>query len=218
MDFYVVQQPPQFINAGMPYEVTTTSLGTAALLSYDASGTTWELPLDQQNIAAAYSNHVTASMNRITPMLIPATPSGLYAHWPIELTPHDNTPELANNTVLSPEPLGLSKPAYTDGIPEGNFGFTVPSYTPRDGWDLFCGVAIDDPKQGIILSNYVTPTPNSQIFCVPEAKYYVKSGSYRPGYVVEFSADRAALCDFTGGNTVCNVTYKKDGTFGVTKS
>ena len=165
-------------------------------------------------LAAAYSNQTTASMTRI--VLAPLVQSSLESSWPITLTPSSEGTAVDNSTNLSPQPLGLSKPAYEPGVPEGNFAIQVPSYTPMAGVDLFCGTAVKDDKGGITLSSYITPPPVSSVFCAPVAKYYIKVGSEAAGNIITFSTGNAALCDFTTGFSTCNVSYNADGSFAVT--
>ncbi len=218
MNFFVYQQPAKIVSAGTSYKVFYTSLGTGALLPHASSGAELSFEFKQQVLAAAYSNDTAANITKIGFLTAQSAQSDLNASWPIELTPSSGTAEIANNTVLSLAPLGLSKPKYAERVPKGNFGITVPSYMPQDGIDLFCGVAIDDPKEGLILSSYVTPAPASQVFCAPEAKYYIEVGTYAAGYILNFPDKNAALCDFTNGASICNVSYDADGSFEVTKS
>lgn len=218
VNFFVCQQPAKVLSAGTPYDVVSTSLGTGIVLPHDSSGAVLEFQFDNRVLVAAHSNRTSEDIIIIDIFPDHTEQSGIDACWPIDLTPANGSSEVANNTVLSSAPLGLTKPVYANGIPQGNFGIKVPSYTPQDGYDLFCGVAIKDPKEGVILSCYVTPAPASQVFCAPEAKYYVKVGTYAVGQIIEISDENAALCDFTNGALICNVSYNADGSFEVTKS
>jgi hypothetical protein len=211
--FFVYQQPAAIISDGIKLEPVLTSLGTGTLEPYEQSGAQLTFEFDRGIFVAAHSNRVRDDVGRITPIAALIEGSSVDAIWPIELTSRDGSAQNANKTKLSPSPLGLSKPAYDATIPEGNFGIDVPGYTPQSGMDLFCGVAIDDPKNGIILSCYVSPAPASQVFCAPEAKYFIKSGIQLPGDIIQFSTENAALCDFTSGFNAIDVTYKADGSF-----
>ncbi|MBA9036441.1 hypothetical protein HNR29_007027 [Rhizobium leguminosarum] len=66
-----------------------------------------------------------------------------------------------------------------------------------------------------MLSNFVQANPASNTDCQPILKYYVQTGAYTPGVVMNFtqSSVNAALSDFTGGYSVCNVSLKSDGTW-----
>lgn len=68
-----------------------------------------------------------------------------------------------------------------------------------------------------MLSNFVVATPANITDCQPIRRYYVQTGSYTPGTVMNFAASsvNAALCDFTGGHSTINVTLNQDGTWTV---
>jgi len=212
--FYVFQQPAVIAANGTDQSVTSTSLGTGTLLPYDQSGTELVFKFDVEFLVGAYSNKTTASLTRI--VLAPLVQSSLESSWPITLTPSTEGTEVDNCSNLSPQPLGLSKPAYQQGVPAGNFGIQVPTYTPSAGVDLFCGTAVKDDKGGITLSSYIIPPPVSSVFCAPIAKYYIKVGTEAAGNIITFSTGNAALCDFTTGFSTCNVSYNADGSFIVT--
>ncbi len=80
------------------------------------------------------------------------------------------------------------------------------------------GSAVQTLTGGIVLSNFVTAQPNSNIDCQPIIKFYVQTGTYTPGTVMNFtsSSATAALCDATPGYSSFSVSYNPDGTWTVT--
>ena len=70
---------------------------------------------------------------------------------------------------------------------------------------------------GMAPSNFVVANPGSNTDCQPILRYYVQTGSYSAGSVINFSQScvYAAVCDFTGGYSVINVTLNPDGTWNV---
>ena len=61
--------------------------------------------------------------------------------------------------------------------------------------------------------------PNQNTDVQPIVKFYINTGSYTPGTVVNFtqSSANAALCDATDGTLNFKVTYEADGTWTVGK-
>ncbi|MGE7418244.1 hypothetical protein [Methylobacterium tarhaniae] len=134
------------------------------------------------------------------------------ASQPIDLAPSSGT---ANDwTTATLNPLGLSKPTQGSTVQQGAFRISMPSFTPPALYNVGSAVAANG---GIVLSNFVQASPNSNTDCQPILKYYVATGSYTPGTVMNFtqSSQNSALCDFTGGYTVINVTLNNDGTWTV---
>jgi len=215
MHFYAVQQPAAFTSAGSSMSASSSCLATGAVQPHHTSGTTLTFQFGQHPYVAASSNqakYLTLAKTQLTPSAAFAT---VGADWPITLTPDDTTQQVPNNTQLSVSSLGLTKPSYDGGIPKGNFGVTVPSYTPSGGLQLYCGNGILAGQSQVILSSFVAPMPVSHIFCEPTPKFYVKVGNNAVGSVVPFSKTDAALCDFSTGFDTCKVVYKSDGTFAV---
>jgi hypothetical protein len=92
---------------------------------------------------------------------------------------------------------------------------TTPVFQPPAVFNVGSAVAANG---GIVLSNFVQADPNSNTDCQPILKFYVQTGDYTPGAVMNFtqSSATAALCDFTGGHTIIDVSLNVDGTWTVT--
>ena len=56
--------------------------------------------------------------------------------------------------------------------------------------------------------------------CWPVLTFYVQFGTFSPGTVIDFTmcSARAAVCDFTKGDTTANVTFLPDGNWDVQMS
>ena len=119
-----------------------------------------------------------------------------------------------DSTIASVNPLSLSAPANTAGVQPGAFRITTPVFSAPPYYNVGSAVNVNG---GIVLSNFVQANPNSNTDCQPILKYYVATGLYTPGSVMNFtqSSATAALCDFTGGYTVANVTLNQDGSWKV---
>jgi hypothetical protein len=112
--------------------------------------------------------------------------------------------------------LGLSVPVSTQGPQPGSFRIITPTYNPvLSAYNA--GSAVQALSGAITLSNFVTAMPNNNLDCQPIIKFYVQTGTYTPGTVMNFTSSsiNAALCDATPGFTTFNVSYNLDGTWTV---
>ncbi|AKI01260.1 hypothetical protein IMCC20628_02562 [Hoeflea sp. IMCC20628] len=117
-------------------------------------------------------------------------------------------------TTGSVLPFGLTMPAAGTGVKPGAFRITMPPFQPPVVYNV--GTAIE-VNGDIVLSSFTVAKSNSNTECQPVMKYFVQTGSYTPGTVMNFaqSSVNAALCDFTPGYSVIDVTLNADGTWTV---
>ncbi|MBX9932548.1 MAG: hypothetical protein K2Y56_13565 [Methylobacterium sp.] len=200
-------QAPAIYSGGT--NVYTNSLYTQTLLPYSTSGAVLTFSLILQFLAGV--------QQQVSPPVV-GQPSGqLAASQPIGLTPAaGGTPTNNTTTMLLPS-LGLTVPVSTQGPQAGSFRIITPPYNPvLQSYNA--GSAIQTVSGGVTLSNFVTATPNSNLDCQPVLQFYVATGTYTPGTVMNFtsSSATAALCDATPGYTTFNVAYNADGTWSVT--
>lgn len=200
-------QKPAIYTGGQ--EVYTNSLYTAALLPYSTSGAILTFSVILQYYAGV--------QQQVNPPMI-GQPSGqLAASQPIGLTPASGTPP-PNTTTMSVTPsLGLSAPVSVVGPQIGAFRIITPPFNPALT-NYNAGSAVQTLTGGIALSNFITAQPNSNIDCQPVIVFYVQTGTYTPGTVMNFtsSSATAAVCDFTPGYSTYAVEYKADGTWSTT--
>jgi hypothetical protein len=114
--------------------------------------------------------------------------------------------------------LALSVPVANPGVQPGAFRISTQIYNPNQ-FNFNAGAAVFNEATGsVVLSNFVLANPNTNIDCQPILKYYVKTGGYTPGVVMNFteSSIGAALCDSTNGKPTFNVVYNSNGTWTVT--
>jgi hypothetical protein len=206
-NFFFFQQPAIYIGGA---EVYTNSLYSAAVLPYATSGSVLTFSVILQYYAGV--------QQQVSPPII-GQPSGqLAASQPIGLTPAQGGTPTNNTTsmIVSPS-LGLTAPVNTTGPQAGSFRIISPVFNPVLT-NYNAGSAVQTLTGGIVLSNFVTAQPNSNIDCQPIIKFYVQTGTYTPGTVMNFtsSSATAALCDATPGYSSFSVTYNADGTWTVT--
>jgi hypothetical protein len=199
-NFYFFQQPAIYTGG---FQVYSNSLYTDAIGNYDDTGGILTFQVNLQYYAGFQQSN--------SPPAIGSSSGFASASRAIELTPKDGS-QKNNSTNATVEPIGLSVPKYTEGVQPGAFRIATPSFVSPPYYNVGSAVEI---KGGIVLSNFVQANPLSNTDCQPILKYYVQTGSYTPGNVMNFtqSSIRAALADFTAGYAVYNVTLERDGTW-----
>lgn len=199
--FYFFQQPAIYTGGQQVY---SNSLFSESLANYGDSGSMLTFQVNLQFYAGIQEAHSTPQIGQS---------SGYSsASRAIDLAPASGT---ANDwTTASVSPLGLTQPVPGTGVQQGAFRITTPTYQPPAVYNVGSAVEVNG---GIALSNFVVANPANNTDCEPILKYYVQTGSYTPGTVMDFtqSSTNAALCDFTGGHTIMDVTLNADGTWSV---
>jgi hypothetical protein len=208
-NFFFFQQPA--IYAGGP-QVYSNSLLTTPLQPFTSSGSVYTFLLNLQYYAGVQQQFAPPQIGK---------PSGYSsAIQAIGLTPAPGGIPTSNCTTMTVSPgLALSVPVTDSAVQPGAFRIVSPSYNPAlqqyNG-----GSALQLGNGAVVLSNFVTVMPANNLDCQPILKFYVQTGSYTPGTVMNFtqSSTNAALCDATSGFTTFNVVYNADGTWTVTPS
>ncbi|HJV42964.1 hypothetical protein [Caulobacter sp.] len=197
--FYFFQQPALYSGGSTVY---SNSLYSQNLGNYDATGAILTFQVSMQYYAAIQQAHSLPSVGQSSGY---AT-----AMRPIALAPAGGT---ANDwTTASVNPLGLTAPTVGVGVQPGAFRITTPPYAPPALYNIGSAVQVNG---GVTLSSFVIANPASNTDCQPILEYYVQTGQYTAGTVINFtqSSVNAAICDFTGGYSVINVTLNPDGTW-----
>lgn len=206
-NLFFFQQPGIYAGGA---EIYSNSLYSQLLLPYASSGAILSFTVTTQNFAGA--------QQQIVPPIV-GQPSGqLAAIQAIGLTPGQGGAPTNNTTTMIVTPsLGLTVPVNTVGPQPGTFRIIAPVYNPvLQAYNA--GSALQTLTGGIVLSNFMTAQPNTMIDCQPSLKFFVQTGTFTPGTVVNFtsSSATAALCDATPGYTSFSVTYNPEGTWSVT--
>jgi hypothetical protein len=206
-NIFFFQEPAVYVGGQQVY---SNSLYTNVLQPYATSGAVSTFTVLLQYYAGVQQQIVPPQVGQ---------PSGYEsAIRPIDLTPAAGGAPTNNTTAMTVSPsLGLSVPANSAGVPPGSFRIVSPAFNPTLT-PYNAGSAVQRLGGGIILSNFVTAQPSQNIDCQPILKFYVATGSYSAGTVMDFtnSSSAAALCDASTGFTTFNVDYNIDGTWSVT--
>lgn len=134
----------------------------------------------------------------------------------IELTPTDDS-KVKNTTQVMFDGLGLSVPEYTAGVQKGAFRIHSPTF--NENTDKYnAGAAIQRKNGSVVLSSFVELKPSSNLDCQPVLKFYVATGAYKAGEVMNFtsSSDSYAVCDATDGYNTFTVRRDSNGNWNVT--
>lgn len=205
-NFFFFQQPAQYSGGQQVY---TNSLYTQALLPFKTSGAVLSFTMILQYYAGVQQQVVPPAIGQ---------PSGqLAAIQAINLTPAAGGTQTNNTTTMQVQPsLGLSPPVSTVGPQTGSFRIVTPTFNPVLT-NYNAGSAVQSLTGAITLSNFVTVQPTSNLDCQPVILFYVQTGSFTPGTVMNFTSSsiNAAICDATQGFTTFNVSYNVDGTWTV---
>ena len=201
-DFFFFQAPAVYVGGPTTY---SNSIYNQTLQSYSKSGAVLTFELLQQYYAGAQT--------RQNPPIVGQASGFTTASQPIDLT--SSTGGGSNTTQMSVDPLGLGPAANTAGVQLGAFRIVAPEFNPAVE-QYNAGLAVLSNSQ-VVLSNFVTVQPNQNIDCQPVLIFYVQTGSYESGEVINFSTSSigAAECDTTAGYTTFNVSYNADGTWTV---
>ncbi|MBU4433768.1 MAG: hypothetical protein KKC14_05045 [Alphaproteobacteria bacterium] len=217
-NFYAFQAQASF--AGITTDIMSSSLAYGPLAPNASSGAQLNFSFDTQNYVGTTSNISPSNMEdfnaRISLVNVSAATSQASAIQPIDLTTSTPSQVVENFSALTVSPLGLSAPTYQSGLQAGCFGVQIPPFSPSTSLDLYCGCASINQDGSIILSSFISPNPNSSIYCSPTPIYYVKFGDFPVGSIISYSTSNSAICDFSTGNDTISVQYNANGTFTVT--
>ncbi len=198
-NFYFFQQPAIYSGGATVY---SNSIFSQSLGNFDATGAELTFQVNLQYYAGIQQAN--------TPPQIGASSGFASASRPIDLTPASDATSVNNLTTATVSPLGLSVPGNDPTVQAGSFRIATPSFASPPYFNVGSAVSVNG---SIVLSNFVQANPMNHTDCQPVLKYYVQTGSYTPGSVMNFtqSSLNAALADFTGGYTVCNISLLANG-------
>jgi hypothetical protein len=197
--FFFFQEPAVFVGGPAPQQIYANSLYCQTL----TQGAALTFALLMQPYAGV--------QQQLSPPVVGAASGQLASGRAIGLTPAAGGPPTNNTTMTLSPSLGLSVPFSTTGPQPGNFRINAAYTFP---YQYNAGSAVRMWAGGIVLSSFVTAQEGSIIDCMPTDKFYVQTGTYVSGTVLDFASasSTAALCDATSGSTSFDVVYNVDGT------
>jgi len=205
-EFYFFQEPAIYSGGAKVY---TNSVGHGGLPAKGAGRNQITFTLEQQYYAGA--------QKQVKPLVLCLEQIEQVSQVPIDLASSsgqtkDSTTLVIDDTTTT---LYLSDPVFAPDVQKGAFRIITPSFNPHQQRFNVGLSSINDGK--ILLSNFIDAQPNKNTDVQPIAKFYVATGTYTEGTVIDFSTSsaKAAKCDATGGKLKFNVTYNADGTWTV---
>lgn len=206
-EFFFFQQPAVYSGGAKVY---TNSVGHGSLPPYDPQRTSQvEFTLLQQYYAGV--------QRQSSPPVVGQVQTGLVSQVDIDIAPSSGpTPPDGTTVVIGDDSLYLDMPVVTPGVELGAFRITTPSYAPSQH-QFNVGLSTTNNDGEVLLSNFISGEPSKNTDVQPIVKFYVNTGSYKAGTVVNFntSSATAAVCDATAGQLLFHVTYNANGTWSV---
>lgn len=205
-DFFFFQKPAIYTGGATVY---CNSIYQSVLLPYANSGSVLTFECLMQLYAGAQTQ---------LPNLAVGQASGFITSCqPIDLTSATPGVQTANTTQLSVDPaLGLAPASYHEGVESGAYRIITPAFNPITDV-VNAGLAVQNCNGNRVLSSFINAEPSKNIDCQPVLSFYVQTGSYQAGTVINFSTSSVgcATCDTTQGVTSFNVTYNPEGVWTV---
>jgi hypothetical protein len=205
-DFFFFQKPAIYMGGELVY---SNSIYNQIVQPYATSGATFTLQMLQQYYAGAQT--------RRYPPVVGQVSGYTTATRAIDLT-QPSGPGTLNCTTMTVDPsLGLGPAEFVDGVQPGAFRIVTPKFNATLN-QYNAGLAVMNTQTGAaVLSNFINAEPNKNIDCQPVVIFYVQTGSYQAGTVINFTTSSvgAAACDATTGFTTFNVSYNNDGSWSV---
>lgn len=206
-EFFFFQQPAVYTGGPTVY---TNSVGHGSLPIYNPGRTSQiEFSLLQQYYAGV--------QRQSSPPIVGQVQTGLVSQVDIDIAPSSGSvPPDGTTVVIGDDSLFLDVPVVTPGVQQGAFRITTPAFAPTQH-QFNVGLSTTNDDEEVLLSNFISGEPSKNTDVQPIVKFYVNTGSYKPGTVVNFttSSATAALCDATRGQLLFHVTYEQDGTWTV---
>lgn len=208
-NFFVFQEPANYTGGAKVY---SNSLWSQGVLPSSEGGSSATFLMLQQYYAGV--------QQQVTPPKIGEVSGYSSAIQPIDITtqPPQTTTKNTTNLILEPA-LGLAPPTNNPEVPAGNYRIITPTFNPI-ATPYNAGLASQSPTGQVTLSNFIIAEPNQNIDCQPILKFYLQTGKYEAGNVINFttSSTNAAMCDATTGYATFKVVYNIDGTWTVIPS
>lgn len=208
-DFFFFQAPAIYTGGATVY---SNSLYQSELRPSVGSGSVLTFEMNKQYYAGAQTQW--------SPPAVGAVSGDTTACQAIDLAPASGGAATKCATNMSVAPLGLSPAAsLAADVQPGAFRIIAPVYNPNTDGNINIGAAVQNKAGGpATVSSFIVAQPNQYVDCQPILTFYVQTGTYTPGQVINFTAasNDAAECDTTTGHTTFNVTYNVDGTWAVT--
>lgn len=200
--FYFFQKPAVYVGGPKVY---SNSIAYGQLRP-GAGGGQLQFALELQYCAGIQT--------QLTPPVVGQAQTGTAVVRDVDLTPQQG-PATNNQYDVQIDPLGLKGPNNDSGVQPGAFRLTMPKFNPNSQ-KFNAGLGVKAQLDGFPhyeLSNFITAEPQKNIDVQPVLQFFVATGDYLAGQVVNFTTSSvgAALCDATDGTQDFYVEYTIEG-------
>ncbi|OOM06416.1 hypothetical protein [Clostridium saccharobutylicum] len=205
-EFYFFQEPAHYAGGSTVY---TNTISHGKLPAYN-SGVTSQLQF------SLISQYYAGVQKQLSPPIIGNAQLGIISQAAIDVT-HSGKEKNKTDVVIDEDGgIYLNTPEHEDAVQQGSFRIATPTFNPNQT-KINIGLSGRNEKGAIIMSNFIIGEPTKNIDVQPIVKFYVKTGSYKQGTVVNFteSSKDSAMCDATNGTEYFTVIYKQDGSWEV---
>lgn len=206
-EFFFFQKPAVYTGGSQVY---SNSLYHAVLLPFAKSGAVLTFEMDVQYYAGVQQQTAPPAVGHVA--------GDITASQPVDLTVPGNASTMNTTAMMVAPSLGLAPATHTDSVQPGAFRIIAPTYNPNTTGNFNIGTAIQSGSgTPAVVSNFIVAQPSQFVDCQPVLTFYVQTGSYKAGQVINFTSAStlAAMCDTTNGTETFNVTYNVDGTWSV---
>jgi len=202
-EFYFFQQPAIYSGGA---RVFTNSVGHGSLPPKGRSHNQLIFSLQQQYYAGAQPQSA--------PPVVGQAQVSPISQVDIDIANGAGNPQDCTKLVINDDMINLTDPINEPTVQNGAFRIITPIFNPAQN-KYNIGLSATNGNGEILLSNFIEGQPNKNTDVQPIVRFYVNTGSYTPGTVVNFTASsvNAALCDATDGTLIFRVTYNADGTW-----
>lgn len=204
-DFYFFQQPAIYSDGAKVY---TNSIGNCRLPAKGAGTNQIIFSFEQQYYAGA--------QKQSAPPIVGQAQTTPVSQIDMDIATETGKPQDCTTLVINGDMINLTDPVNDSSVQEGAFRIITPIFNPNvNKYNI--GLSAVNGDGEVLLSNFIEGEPNKNMDVQPIVKFYVNTGSYTPGTVVNFTSSsvNAALCDATEGKLIFRVTYNADGTWAV---
>jgi hypothetical protein len=207
-NFFFFQQPAVYVGGPQVY---ANSVGTQQLQGYN--------PNTPQQIQFTFIQQYRAGAQlQSSPPQIGVAQTGLVSQSLVQLSQGPGDTSSFDSTAMSFDVNGnpiLSSAVNIPGVMGGAFRIVTPYFQPAQA---NYNIGLGGIANGLlVLSNFIVAQPGQNVDVQPIVKFYVSTGAYLPGTVINFttSSVAAALCDATSGKLSFNVVYNANCTSSV---
>lgn len=196
-DFFIFQTPAKYVGGG---KIFSNSIHQTRL----SAGAQATVTIEREFYAGVQSATAAPKVGSVSGSDV--------IEKPVNLAPGPD-----DQVTVELDPLSLTPPKAGNGVESGAFRIVTPSYKPSSTGLMNIGLATATGGRQV-LSSFIQAEPNKNTDCQPIVTFYVATGIYTAGTVINFdsSSVNAAECDASTGSENFVADYPPNGEWNVT--